>query len=136
MQVDHEIKFAPAHIFDDIKHLENRQRLEAIAQGDAIDFNGLVRITRQVDDFRAGLTNRDRQLRVRKLFANRAQGRKTHDYVTELAEVDDQNIARVEGHFDLLRYPHELRNSSRFTISSADLFAISFRTRRVCSPIE
>src|SRR5258707_14544695 len=57
MQVDHEIEFAPANIFDNIKHFENRQRLESIKQGDAIDFNGLIRVTRPIDDIRPGLTN-------------------------------------------------------------------------------
>src|SRR5712671_2706515 len=136
MQVDHEIEFAPANIFDNIKHFENRQRLESITQSDAIDFNCLVRITRQVDDFRARLTNCDRQSGVRELFADRAQGRKTHDYVAELTEVDDENVARVEGHFDLFVIPRNSEIPPGSAFRPADLFAISFRTRRVCSPIE
>ena len=35
-------------------------------------------------------------------IAERAQGRKAHDDVAELTEVDDENVARVKGHFKCL----------------------------------
>src|SRR6185369_4294388 len=50
------------------------------------------------DDLAAGFSDRHGDLRARKALANRAQRRQAQHDVAELAEIDDEDVARIEGH--------------------------------------
>ena len=102
MQINHEIKLPAAHVFDELNHSHNRERLESVAQPNAIDGDDGVRVAGHLDDFIAGLTNSHGDLRIRKALAQSPQCRQAHNDVAELAEVDDEDIARVEDHFRCL----------------------------------
>src|SRR5213080_868942 len=44
VQIDHEIKLPAAHVFDELNHSHNRERLESVAQPNAIDGDNCVRV--------------------------------------------------------------------------------------------
>src|SRR5712692_3406192 len=102
VQIDHEIKPTAAHIFDYLKNPQDRERLESIAQADTIDGDGRIGATGHLDYFHAGLADCDCNARMRKAPADCAERRQTHDHVTELAEINDEYVARVETHFRCL----------------------------------
>src|SRR5213594_2221552 len=102
MQVDHEIELPPPHIADNLKYSQDRKRLETIAQAYPIDDYAGVGIARHLDHFRRSFARSNRDARMREPFANRAQRRQAHYRVAELAKVDDQDVARVKGHFKCL----------------------------------
>src|SRR5437667_8986503 len=98
VQVDHEIKLTASHVFYDLKDSQNRQRFESVAQADAIHRNKRIGITRHPDYLCARSAYGHRDARMRKSLADRAQRRQAHDDVTELAEIDNQDVARVKAH--------------------------------------
>ena len=102
MQIDHEIKLPAAHVFDELNDSHNRQRLESVAQANAIDGDNFVRVAGHLDDFIAGFTNGHGELCVRKSLTSSPQCRQAHNDVAELAEIDNEDIARFEGHFKCL----------------------------------
>ena len=99
MQVDNEVELAAADVFDDVKNPQNRQWFESVAQRHAIDGDHFVGMTRQLDNLRAGLSGGDGDTGVRKLLANGLQRRQTHHHVAKLAEVDYENVARIQCHY-------------------------------------
>ena len=102
MKIDHEVELPAADIFYDLKDSENRKWYEAVAQGDPIDLNGRICIAGHPDDFGRGLSACNRDPSVGKFFANCSQRRQAHHNVAELAEIDNQNIARIKSHFRCL----------------------------------
>ena len=102
MQVDHEIKLTAAHVFDDPENSQHGERLESVAQRDAIDGDGCVSVAGHLDYFRAWLADSDGDARMRKALADCGERGQAHHRVAELAEIDDKDIARVKSHFRCL----------------------------------
>src|SRR5712691_12027879 len=66
MKIDHEIKLLRSNFFNDFENAQDRKRLKAIAQTDAIHDQRFVSETRQSHHLCSGLANRDRNPRSRK----------------------------------------------------------------------
>ena len=57
VKVDDEIKLSSPNVFNQTENTNDRKRFEAVAQSDAVNNQRVVRITGQVDNFGAGLSN-------------------------------------------------------------------------------
>src|SRR2546422_6064280 len=102
VQVDDEIKLAAAYVFDDLEDSQNRKRFESVSQLDPVNLHSRVGITGHVDYLSAGPADNYGDTRMRKALANRAQRRQAHDHVAQLAEIDDEDVARFKCHFKCL----------------------------------
>src|ERR1043166_6746638 len=102
MEVNHEVEPLAPHALDYAADAKEREHLPPITKRNAINRNRRIRITRQLDDGRAGLSNSDSDARVRKPLADSAQRGQTQDHIAELAEVYDEYVVRVESHKQLI----------------------------------
>jgi hypothetical protein len=96
MKIYYEIKLSSPDVFDQTKNSNDGKRFEAVTQTDAVNHQSFVRVTGHLYNFSAGLSDCDRNSRRRKSFSDRLQSRQTQHHVTELTEIDNQNVARIK----------------------------------------
>src|SRR6266851_1138724 len=96
VKVDDEIKLSSPNVFNQTENTNDRKRFEAIAQSDAVDSQRLVCITRQVDNFGAGLSHGDSDMGSWESFPDRLQGRQAQHDIAELTKIKNQNVVRIK----------------------------------------
>ena len=102
MQVDDKIELAPAHVLYYLEDSQDRKRFESISQFDPVNLDSSIGVTGHVDYLRGGPADRHGDERMREACANCAERRQAHNYVAQLAKIDDEDVARVECHFKCL----------------------------------
>ena len=98
MKIDNEVEVSAAHVANDLQESKNGKWLEPIPQGNSIYYEGVISITRQVDNLGPRLADCYSDTRARKSPPNGVQRRKAQYHVTELAKINNQYIARIKTH--------------------------------------